>query len=246
MDLKRIIQLLKSKSLIIFMAVLVGTTLTVLYSKNLVEPVYEASSELILTSENSSAETIDYNTLLANEMLIQTYREIANTPRLMEEVARVYPELGMSVAQLSANVTSTSTMSQIMSISARADSYAKAARIANAVAVTLLREVPQIMNLNNLSLLNPATEEDEALPVKPRIVVNAAIGFILSFLFAVTVIFLREYLRDDIRSASEAEQVLGLPALASLPRMRKDEVYPIIRIATQPNMGESMNEVVQS
>jgi capsular polysaccharide biosynthesis protein len=240
MELKQVIRLLKSRMRTIALAVLIGTGAAGAYSVFFIEPVYEASTELILTGGALGREA-DYNALLANGMLIDTYRDIVRTPRLMSKVVQAHPELNRTASDLLAVVISTTTNNQIMSIVVRDHSYEQARRIANAVSEIMVREIPVIMHMDNIALLNPAPEFGHPSPVKPSHTVNAAIGFIFSLLLSVGIVLLREHLRDDIRSAAEIETLTGLRVLVSFSRMKKSEAYPVIRSITEEKARERID-----
>ncbi|WP_276353946.1 YveK family protein [Cohnella caldifontis] len=245
MDFKQIVRLLRAKSAWIVLAVLIGTVASAAYSLYLIDPVYEASAELLATAEVPDGE-IDYNSLMASGMLLQTYRDIVETPRLMNEVVVSHPELNLSAAELLGGVATASTGNQIMTIVVRGSSYGQAARTANAVAETLVREIPAILKSNRLILLNPARETEDVGPVKPSHTVNAGIGFVFSLLLSAAWFLLREHLREDFRSAAEVERFTGVTVLGVVPRSKKRCAYPAIRSANEKKAGERLDVAMES
>jgi len=228
MEISQIIRLLKSRIAAIALAVLLGAAAAGAYGVFFVKPAYEASAQLILTDDHRQG-TTDYNTLLANGLLIDTYRGIVRLPGFMAKVLRDHPEIRGTERQLLSNVSTETTGSQILTVVARDATYEQARRIANAVAGALVREIPAVMGLNNIEWLNPAPEQAKPVPVKPKPAADAAIGGLLALLLTVAALLVREHLRDDFRSAAEFEQGTGVAVLASYPRMKKSERYPVIR-----------------
>jgi polysaccharide biosynthesis transport protein len=54
-------------------------------------------------------------------------------------------------------------------------------------------------------------------PVKPDVVKGVGIALLVSFAFGLTLIILMDYFDDTLRSVDQAEEFLGLPALAVIP-----------------------------
>lgn len=240
MELKQVIKVVKSRIWLILVFILLGTSAVSAFSMYLIKPVYEASANLILTrsSEEVDSRLIDYNTLLANGMLIETYRDIVKMPGFMEKVVAAHPQLNLTTEEMISLVNVNSSNNQIMSIVVRYSNYDRAAQIANAVSEVMVQEIPKIMNINNVSILDSAAPLVDPAPVKPDHIVNGAIGFIASFLVIMTLVLLREYLDDTIKSEQTIEEALGLSVLAVIPRMKKDEILPAVHVKSEEKVGD--------
>jgi capsular polysaccharide biosynthesis protein len=103
-------------------------------------------------------------------------------------------------------------------------SYEKAANIVNAVSKVFQNEIPSIMKVDNVSLLNEAKVTDHPSPVKPNPELNIAISLIVSLMIAVGIAFLLEYLDDTIKTEEDIQAVLGLPTLTAITRMKEDDM----------------------
>jgi capsular polysaccharide biosynthesis protein len=240
MELKQVLRVLKLKAWFIIVFILVITSAVGVFSVSYMKPVYEASTKLVLKSNGETdGKLVNYDSLLANVMLIETYRDIVKTPGLMEKVVEAYPEINMTPEQLILKVKVNSSNNQIISVQVRDDSYNNAVQIANAVSIILVQEIPKIMNINNVSILDQAANMSNPKPVTPNTPINIAIGFILSALISMSVVLLREYLDDKVRSEEEIEKVLGLSVLTVIPKMKKKEVFPdSLRNTSDERVGE--------
>ncbi|HZM71287.1 MAG TPA: polysaccharide biosynthesis tyrosine autokinase [Candidatus Cryosericum sp.] len=69
---------------------------------------------------------------------------------------------------------------------------------------------------NNLRILDRSPVPN--VPVKPRTVLNMAIGVLLALLLAVGTVFFMDYLDNTIRTSEDVEHFLGLSLLAVVPR----------------------------
>ncbi|WP_276353950.1 YveK family protein [Cohnella caldifontis] len=238
MDFKQVARILRSKWRFVFIATLLLTSLAGAYSYLYAQPIYEASAKLILTNGQADETGLSYNQLMANGMLIQTYGEIVRTPRLMEKVVENHPELHATADELAALVTTKTTNNQIMSIVVQDGSYDWAAAVANAVAGVVLTEIPEIIKVNHLFLLDQAAAAPHPEPINTKPEIKTAIAFVLSVVFSAGIVLLRHYLDDRVRSAQELETRLGLRALAALPRVKRSEAYPLIRNVPEEKTGE--------
>ena len=68
---------------------------------------------------------------------------------------------------------------------------------------------------NNVNVVDRAMPQ--FLPIKPKILVNLALGLIVGLGVGVGIAFLREYMDTSLKSVEEVDRFLGVPALAMIP-----------------------------
>jgi succinoglycan biosynthesis transport protein ExoP len=73
----------------------------------------------------------------------------------------------------------------------------------------------QGLDSNNVRIVEPAVAPIR--PVKPRKLLNLAIGVVLGLLTGVALAFFVEYMDDTIRSPEHVEQAIGVPVFALIP-----------------------------
>ncbi len=192
-----------------------------IYSNYFIEPKYEASAKLIVNQYKESSSlisSIDVGSINSTIGLIKTYKEILRTPRMMKKVVKEYPELGVSFGELIGKVSVSSVNeTQVMSISVRDDSYEKAANIANAVAVVFQKSVPELMKVDNVSVLDQADPKEKHNPIAPNANMNIAVAFMLSLMLGVGIAFLLDYLDDTIKTEDDVVSLLDVPVLTAIP-----------------------------
>ena len=76
--------------------------------------------------------------------------------------------------------------------------------------------------ISSIQIVQPATLEIE--PVRPRPLLNLAVGLVLGVFGGVGVAFLSEYLRQTLRTPEEIERELDLRVLASIPKLTRQEL----------------------
>jgi len=225
MELKQYWLIVKKRLPLIALIVAVCCLSVGLYSYYFIQPKYEASAKLIVNQHKDSSSllpSIDVGSINSTIGLIKTYKEIIRTPRIMKKVAEDYPELGMSYGELIGKVSVSSVNeTQVMSISVRDDSYGKAARAANAVAVVFQKSVPVLMKVDNVSVLDFADPKESRGPVAPNPKWNIAVAFFLALMLGVGIAFLLDYLDDTIKTERDIESLLKVPVLTAIPKFRE-------------------------
>lgn len=227
LELKAYFRILLKRWWLILSLVILFCGITGVYSYYYAEPVYQASTKIIV---NQSAEGYvgnipDYNVIRTNLTLVETYKEIIKTPAIMDKVVENHPEFNMTAEQLIQKVRVNSVNdTQVMTLIVRDSSYEKAAQMVNAISETFREEIPNIMNIDNVMILNYAKPDKAASPVEPKPVLNLVISFVVALMLGTGLAFLLEYLDDTIKTEADVEQVLGLPTLAMILKIRDEDV----------------------
>ncbi|MGN7469767.1 YveK family protein [Brevibacillus sp. SAFN-007a] len=222
-NLREILLVLSKRWGVILLVTSLFTVGTALISFFLLTPMYQAKTEILvnrsLQAEGDgglSAAEID-----SNLKLIETYRVIMESPRVMERVVEaIGPGASMEALLLHTQVEAVKD-SQVISITVEDPDQARAVRIANTIAAIFQEEVVQMLGMNNVHILAEARHNPAALPVSPKPLLNAVIGFVLGLASSLGVVFFMEQLDTRLRSEKEVEAYLGLPVLATIAVMDK-------------------------
>lgn len=84
---------------------------------------------------------------------------------------------------------------------------------------------------NVLTVIQPAVSPIQ--PVEPRPLLTGALAALVGFLIASGIAFAAEYLDDAIKTAEQVQEVVGLPTLATVVRMKSAQDRPTMyRLAT--------------
>jgi len=90
--------------------------------------------------------------------------------------------------------------------------------IANKTAEIFERDLPDIFNFDNVSILAPALIPRN--PVSPRLTINAGIGFLVGIMFGIFIVLLLEFLDKTIKTEHEIEDLVNLPVLGVIPSIK--------------------------
>jgi capsular polysaccharide biosynthesis protein len=143
---------------------------------------------------------------------------------MMKKVIKEYPDLAKSYNELLGKVSvSSASETQVMTVTVSDASYEKAANIANAVAIVFQKSVPELMKVDNVSILDQADPNEKHGPVAPNPNVNIAVAFILALMAGIGLSFLLDNLDDTVKSEEDIETLLGVPVLTSIPRFKESD-----------------------
>lgn len=132
-------------------------------------------------------------------------------PAVIERDGKAY---SVSAEQLAKNISvATQQQSQVFSVSAKADTPEKAKAEANAVARSFRDQIPNIMNINNVTIVAPATNGNQSSPnVKLFTLAGFVIGLVLSF----AVVLIREMSDTTVKDDAFLTDTLGLVDLGQV------------------------------
>ncbi|MHA6481496.1 YveK family protein [Paenibacillus sp. strain BS8-2] len=227
LDLRQYITIIRKRLPFILILVLVSSVTAAIFSLYFKDPLYEASTKIIVNQTQSQLATgqLDLNQINTNIRMIDTYKEIIKTPAILDKVAEGYPELGLTAEQLADMIrVSSVNNTQVMTLVVEDTEYRKAADTVNAVSNVFREEIQHIFKVENVSILNEADPEREPGPVSPNVPLNIAIAFVVSLMVGVGIVFLREYLDDTIKTEADVMEYLGQPTLAMISKVNMEEL----------------------
>ncbi|WP_144549969.1 YveK family protein [Peribacillus simplex] len=217
-SIKDIFQTLKKRWKLITLLTLIAALISGSISYFLLTPVYQSSTQ-ILVNQKQSKNQLDSTQIQSNIDMINTYSVIIKSPAILGKVIEDL-ELEQSVDQLSQKITINSQEnSQVFSLTVQDSNPSKAVEIANAVSGTFQKEIKDIMNVDNVSILAKAEVKENPTPVKPYPLLNIAIAVVVGLMAGIGLAFLLEYMDNTIRDEKDIETLLDLPLLGSIQKI---------------------------
>ncbi|MDM8276954.1 Wzz/FepE/Etk N-terminal domain-containing protein [Lactobacillus gallinarum] len=155
-------------------------------------------------------------------------------PAVIERDGKAY---SVSAEQLAKNISvATQQQSQVFSVSAKADTPEKAKAEANAVARSFRDQIPNIMNINNVTIVAPATNGVQSFPnVKLFTLAGFVIGLVLTF----AVIMIREMTNTTVRDDEFLTRELGLTNLGQIAHFHLSSSFTIKNNSNMTKRGQS-------
>lgn len=120
----------------------------------------------------------------------------------------------VSPSELSSAVSvTTTTSSQVFSLSATAETPAKAQAIANAVAKEFKEQIPKIMDVNNVTIVAEASKGTKSFP---KVSMITAIGALAGLVISLLIIIIKDLSDTTVREDSFMTNELGLTNLGEI------------------------------
>jgi len=215
-SLVEIFQLLKKRLWLLISITALAAIISGLVSYFLLTPIYQASTQLLVNQSKNEQMVYNVNDIQTNIQLINTYNVIMKSPVILEKVAEEL-NLNRSYGQLNGQITVGSEKnSQVISITVQDADPKLAADIANTTATVFQREIKNIMNVDNVSILAKAEVSDHPTPIKPKPLLNIAIAIVIGLMVGFGIAFLLEYLDKTIKTEQDLARVLDLPILGTV------------------------------
>ncbi|MGF6953412.1 capsular polysaccharide biosynthesis protein [Neobacillus sp. B4I6] len=212
-SLKELLETLKKRLLLIVSITLVAAIISGVVSYFFLTPIYQASTQILVNQKKSDQSLYSANEVQTNLQLINTYNVIITSPAILDKVSEEL-DLNMTAAQLKEKITVGSEKdSQVVNLSVQDPNAEVAAQIANKTAEVFKKEIANIMNVDNVSILAKADVTENPAPIKPRPLLNVAIAIVVGLMAGVGLSFLLEYFNNTIKNEQDVEKILGLPIL---------------------------------
>ena len=205
---------------IIMAVTLITISISAVVSFFVLEPVYESGTSLIINRiENETERYLDFDDVVLNQKLVNTYGKIAKSDAVLKKTMENF-NMDMDVDEFSKMVSTTIFAdTEIIEISVMSKSPDEAASIANNIAVSFIDEIKRTMGTENVKVLDMA--EVPKSPAKPEkmliIIVTGFIGMIMGLFIA----FSKEYIDSTIKTPRDVERKLGIQIMGVIPSYEK-------------------------
>lgn len=225
LELKDYFRIVMKRIKLILWLVVVVAIITAIFSYWFMKPVYESSTKLIVNNSQDMSRALDLNSVNLDIRLVDTYKQIIKTAAITDKVAEQNPQLGLTGEQINSMISVSSVSNtQVLTISARSSDYPTTVAVVNEVAKVFVEEIPTIMTVNNVSILNEAKQVENPSPVAPNPVLNIALSIIVALLLGIGLALLLEYLDDTIKDEQDVMQYVDLPVLMSIPSVTEEDL----------------------
>ncbi|MBD3928082.1 YveK family protein [Staphylococcus haemolyticus] len=216
LDLSKFITAIKKNWKLVLLLPIIFMLISVLITTFLMKPEYEANTQVLVNQKEKNSELMAQE-VQSNIQLVNTYSEILKSPRILDEVAKKNKKYSASDIKGMLTVT-TQAESQILNVNVENGSKKDAEKVANDIANVFSDKMPDIMNVDNASVLSSA--KGTASKVSPNLLLNLAIGLILGLILSLIVIVLKEMFDKRIRTEEDIEKELNIPVLGSIQKLK--------------------------
>ena len=224
-SLKEIFEVIKKRLLLIISCVLGAALIAAVVSFFVLTPTYESSSQFIVNQgEQSTDAQFNSEDIRTNVELINTYNVIIKSNAILDDVSESLNGI-YSADQLKDKIqVASEENSQVVTVTATDEKPSLAVDIANTTVETFQDKIPDIMNVDNVSVLTKAIKGDDPSPVAPNPMLNIAIAVVLGGMVGVGIAFLLAYLDNTITTEDDIEKHLDLPLLGVISHINNDDI----------------------
>lgn len=225
-EIKRMLDILKSKKILVICIVILFTLFGYIYSFYYVVPQYKSTSTLLLIPDNVSEQrTISHSDLMVNSGLIETYCNLAKNTKILKQV----------IANLSLDLSEKELLDK-MQVNIKKDTYIiqisvtdtepqKAMEIANELDKIFLKEIVEIYHLNNIGIIDEAQIEEQ--PYNINHIKDIGIFFVIGIAVSLAYLMIIYLFDNTIKKEEEIEKYIQIKSLGSIP-IHNDEKQEIV------------------
>lgn len=211
-SLQELLQTLRKRLALIIIITLAAVSISAAFSYFYITPVYQATTQFIV-NKSTNDQGINNSDIQTNLSLIESYREIIKSPRILDIVVEDL-DLNMSAGQLSSKITvENKNNSQVVNLKVQDPDPVLAAEIANKTTEVFQREVVVIYRVDNVQPLAQAMVTENQAPISPKPLLNIAIAAVVGLMAGVGLAFLLEFFDNTIKTEQDVEKYLGAPVL---------------------------------
>ncbi|MGG0031202.1 Wzz/FepE/Etk N-terminal domain-containing protein [Priestia megaterium] len=212
-SLRDLFAVLRKRLWLIVLITIVAATVSAVISFFVLTPVYQSKTQILVNQAKSDEQLYNMQAVQTNIQLINTYNDIITSPVILDKVIKEL-KLDGSGQSLSGKIQVINAKdSQVAQIVVQDTNAKRATDIANTTASVFQKEVPKIMNVDNVKVLSKATVGESSSPVKPQPLLNVAIAIVVGLMLGIGLSFLLEYLDNTVKTEQDIENILELPVM---------------------------------
>lgn len=215
-DLSELFDYFIKKIWVIIVIIMVALVLGLTYSIFIKKPLYSSDVSIILVNKDSGQTATE---VTVNQKLVSSYKEIVTSRRVLNQVIENL-DLDYSTDELKSMITVSSVgESEIIKISITNKKAAEAQKIADETAEIFKKEIIDIYNLKNVSILDSAVLAQG--PYNINLAKDVIIYLMIGLVLACGSIFIVFYFDNTVKSVEQIENRLGVAVIGTIPAIRK-------------------------
>ncbi len=217
LDLRDIYYMIRKRFWLVIVLAALSAITAGLVSYFVLVPNYSTSTKLILgeITDYENLEGITSNDIEMNRKLIGTYKEVAKSATVLDEVVNRLSYSTTTGSILGSLSISLLNDTEIIKISVKGESPKEITELANTLSEVFMETVTSLMKIENVQVLDKAVVPTD--PISPNKKRNIAIAGVLGVMVAVFIIFILEMFDNTIKIPEEVNNRLELPVLGIIP-----------------------------
>lgn len=214
-DLAQILRVLKKNYKLLIITPLTCLIVSTLLTFLVMPTKYSASTQILVNIKQASND-LAYQNVQSSLQSVNTYAEIIKSPRILDKVSKNL-DGKYTPQQLNANLSVTNQAeSQIINVSVVSGNKNEAVTIVNEITKVFAKDVPKIMNVDNVTILSKADHHVDK--VSPKVTINLLLSVMIGLTIALIYSFLTELLDKRVKTETDVETLLELPILGTIQK----------------------------
>lgn len=223
-SLSEIVKIIRRRIGLIIILTLISIGISAAITFYVLTPTYQAQTQILVNQKSNPEEANSWQSTESDLRLINTYNVIITSPVILSPVIEKL-ELKTTPESLMKQIAvSSKSDSKVVNISVVSPNPLRAVEIANTVAEVFKTQIPQLMSVDNITILSAAKLEDSPRPVKPKKELNLVIGAVVGLMLGIGMALFLEFLDTTIKSEEDIETVLHLPVMGVVGVIAEEKV----------------------
>lgn len=223
--LKEVLKVVKQNKWVIVSSTLITLLIGAAIAFFLITPTYQATSQILINQTNKDKESVIQTAeVQANLQLVNTYRVLISSPRILEKVVK-QEKKPITIEALSKKIDVKSEQdSQIINLYVKDSDPATAARLVNEITKVSKEMLPQLMQVDNIQVVSTADNPSELEIVSFQPPLILFVSFVIGLLIGLMITVLRYFLDTTIRDERDIEEALHLPLFGAVSVITEKEM----------------------
>ena len=220
LNIKDIFKILRKRIRIIAAVTLIAVAAAAGLTYFVISPSYVTTSKLFIgmptiREDGSGNASWDFSYY---KQLLEPYSEIIKSDNLLERAIK-RGKLNMSQQALAGSLMVQSGESQVLSLSIYTGNPEQGVKILNAVIDEFIETSNKLIKNSNVTVISsPKISRTPVSPNKPK---NMIFGTALGLALGIALALLMEYMDNSIKDEEEAEILIGVPVIGTVPEYDK-------------------------
>lgn len=216
MTLYELFRLIKKHLLLVVLFPVVCAVAMGVVSYGFMSNVYTAETSLYVLARQGDENTANLQTSLsASQLIANDVAALINSNRV---IADTVSDLGLEDLSGYDISVSSQTTNRVIELFVEGEDPRLAADIANAMAANVSEVAREVMDVQSINVVDKAATPTN--PSGPKRAMYVAVAFLAGLFIAIAIIVLKDMLNTRIRSAEDAEELLGVPVIGRIPAFK--------------------------
>ena len=227
-NIKEFFKYVRKYVLVIALVAITFCSFALIYSVYIKKDMYESNTTLVLTKSTSTVDqasgTITQNDILLNQKLVSTYSELIKSKLVLNQVIEKL-DLDYKVNELAKLISVDSIENtEILKITVKNEDPKLAKDIANETAKIFSKEIVDIYNINNISIIDKAVLSKNIS--NNTTIRDSIIAFFGGIFISLIILFIKYYFDDTIKFDDDLEEKINMPILGKIGIEKENKKNP--------------------